>query len=103
MTTGATLELGITISNKKKYSNFNVYSCPIWGQKFKKKILTELKKWNEIIVLEDHLIDCGFFSFLNEIKSSFGLKLNIKSLSLNNSIIGKSGSQKFLNNLGGLK
>lgn len=103
LSTGATLELSVSISDKKKYSNFNVYSCPIWGQKLKNNIYNELKHWNEILVLEDHLIDCGFFSFLNEIKSYYGLKLKLKSLSLNNKIIGKSGSQKFLNNLGGLK
>ena len=99
LTTGATLELGLELLNKKKFANYNVYSCPVWGQKYKKKISTELKKWNEIIILEDHLIDCGFFSYISEINRN----VKIKSISLNPNIIGKVGSQKYLNSLGGLK
>ena len=100
LTTGSTLEIGIKFFlNKKKYSNFNVYSCQVWGQKYKKKISLELKKWKEIVILEDHLIDCGFYSFISEINRD----IKIKSISLNNNIIGKSGSQKYLNDLGGLR
>ena len=99
MTTGSTLELGLKLLKKKIFANYNVYSCPLWGQKHKKKISTELKKWKEIVVLEDHLIDCGFFSYISEINRN----IKIRSISLNPNIIGKAGSQKYLNNLGGLK
>ena len=99
LTTGATLELGLKMVSKTKYANFNVYTCPVWGQKYKKKILIELKKWKEIVILEDHLIDCGFFSYISEINRS----IKIRSISLNPNIIGKVGSQKYLNSLGGLK
>jgi transketolase len=99
LTTGSTLELGLKLLNKKKYSNFSVYSCPVWGQKYKKEISNELKKWKEIVILEDHLIDCGFFSYISEINRS----IKARSISLNPNIIGKVGSQKYLNSLGGLK
>ena len=99
LTTGATLELGLKLLSRKKFANYNVYSCPVWGQKYKKKISTELKKWNEIIILEEHLIDCGFFSYISEINRS----IKTISISLNHNIIGKVGSQKYLNSLGGLK
>ena len=99
LTTGATLELGLKMVSKTNYANFNVYTCPVWGQKYKKKISNELKKWKEIVILEDHLIDCGFFSYISEINRN----VKIKSISLNPNIIGKVGSQKYLNSLGGLK
>jgi len=99
LTTGATLELGLKMVSKTNYVNFNVYTCPVWGQKYKKKISNELKKWKEIVILEDHLIDCGFFSYISEINRN----VKIKSISLNPNIIGKVGSQKYLNSLGGLK
>ncbi|MDC0621352.1 hypothetical protein OAO88_00345 [Candidatus Pelagibacter sp.] len=99
LTTGATLELGLKMVSKTKYANFNVYTCPVWGQKYKKKILIELKKWKEIVILEDHLIDCGFFSYISEINRN----IKIRSISLNPEIIGKVGSQNYLNSLGGLK
>lgn len=73
------------------------------GQKYKKKIASEISKWDCITSIEDHLIDGGFYSFLNEIKSSYKLKVDLKSVALDSRIIGKVGSQKFLNNLAGLK
>lgn len=103
LTTGSTLETGLSFLRKKKYLNYNLYSCPLWGQKYKKKIASEISKWDCIISIEDHLIDGGFYSFLNEIKSSYKLKVDLKSVALDSRIIGKVGSQKFLNNLAGLK
>ena len=80
-------------------SCFSIVDCSVWGQKYKKKISTELKKWNEIIILEDHLIDYGFFSYISEINRS----IKARSISLNSNIIGKVGSQKYLYSLSGLK
>ena len=103
LTTGSTLLTGLKFLNKSKYKKFSLSSCPIWGQKFKKKIAKEIYKWKEIIVLEDHLIDCGFFSYIKEITHNTDKKIIIKSIALKNDIIGKSGSQEYLNELGGLK
>tara|TARA_Y100000816_G_C26062772_1_gene558224 strand:- start:246 stop:1124 length:879 start_codon:yes stop_codon:yes gene_type:complete len=103
LTTGSTLLTGLKFLKKSKYKKFSLSSCPIWGQKFKKKIAKEIYKWKEIIVLEDHLIDCGFFSYIKEITHNMDKKIIIKSIALKNDIIGKSGSQEYLNKLGGLK
>jgi hypothetical protein len=60
--------------------------------KFKAKQKKFLKKYNKINVIEDHLIDGGFYSWLSEsVQNS-----NLTSKSINNKIISKIGSQKFL-------
>ena len=69
---------------------------PIWGMKFKDMQKKEIKKWDEIIVLEDHIEDGGFGSWIKESINDTNIKTKIISKSLSKDIIGKVGSEKYL-------
>ena len=64
----------------------------LWGMKFKKNQKKNIKKFEKIDVVEDHLKDGGFQSWLNECNSN--IKLNSKSLK--KEVIDKVGSKDFL-------
>ena len=75
---------------------FDIYSCPIWGEKYKKKISNILKKYNIIYSIEDHLSCSGFGSFLYECCDEFNLDTKIKRFYLPNNIIGEVGDEQDL-------
>jgi transketolase len=85
----------------KEYSDYGIYSCPIWGPKFKKLQQNQIDNFEEITTVEDHLIDCGFGSWLREsiTKPISHIKLINKALSQD--IIGKVGSEEYLLKQGG--
>ena len=90
---------------KNKTSKYNWYSIPIWGMQQKKNQISKLLKYNEIITLENHLQDGGFGSWINEILT---LKNNKKKILVYNkfissNVIGKVGSEKYLNKIYGPK
>lgn len=96
LTTGNTLHLAKELVIKKKYKNYSIFSMPIWGMKFKDMQKKEIKKWDEIIVLEDHIEDGGFGSWIKESINDTNIKTKIISKSLSRDIIGKVGSEKYL-------
>lgn len=80
---------------KKNYKNYYIFSIPIWSMKSKKKQKKYINKFSEIIVIEKHFEDGGFSSWLRE--SNYLNKKNIiKSLSISPKVVGKVGSQDFL-------
>jgi len=84
------------LTQQKHLKNYNIYSCPLWGEKFKKDISSFLKNFKYIFSVEDHLSSSGFGSFLSECCEEFNVKTKIKRLTLKNSIIGKVGSEQEL-------
>lgn len=77
---------------KKKYP---IYSMPMWSMKVKKKQNLFIKKFKKVIVVEDHLQDGGFQSWILESLKNNN-KTHIISRSFNSKIIGKVGSENFL-------
>ncbi len=92
LTTGAVIEYVRNKITKKKIKNLNLYSIPLWSMKSKKTQIKKISKFNKIYVVEDHLQDGGFQSWLNESYTSSKLI----SKSLNEKVIYKLGSQSFL-------
>lgn len=91
------------VKNIDKYKNFGVYSCPVWSSKSKIEQEHNLNKFDEVITIEDHLIDGGFGSWLREsITNHSSLHLKLSNKALNQNIIGKVGSEEYLNKIGGL-
>lgn len=84
-----------------KYSDYGIYTCPIWGAKFKELQQSQIDLFDEIITVEDHLLDCGFGSWIREsiIKPESHIKITNKALSQD--IIGKVGSEDYLLKQGG--
>lgn len=92
LSTGAVIQFIIDKIDKKIYKPGSLFSMPLWGMKFKKYQNVNLKKYKEVIVVEDHLKDGGFQSWLNE--SLHSEKLISKSL--DSKVIKKVGSKEFL-------
>jgi transketolase len=92
LSTGSVIEFIINSFKSKKIKSRPLYSLPLWSMKSKKKQIKKIKKYNKIFVVENHLKDGGFQSWLNEAIN--GPKIISKSL--NSDVIDIVGSQSFL-------
>ena len=92
LTTGNVQKIAKQINSQ----NYSIYSLPIWGKKTKKITLSYLKKFNEIITVEDHFHDCGFGSWVNECLKETNKKVNIFSKYISDKIISDVGSKNYL-------
>ena len=79
-------------------------TVPMWGMKFKKKQIKNLKKYKKIITVENHLQDGGFGSWLSEslTQKQNNIETKIVSKFLDKKVIGKVGSEHYLNSRYGL-
>lgn len=94
--TGNTIEFANKLIKLKKYKDFDINCLPIWGLKLKKNQFNQMKNYNKIITIEDHLHDNGFGSWLSEsVESKY--KNRIENIALSSNVIGKVGDQKYLN------
>lgn len=96
LTTGNISHLAKNLLSKKQFNNYSLFSLPIWGMKFKEKQKKQIKKWDIILVLEDHLEDGGFGSWIKESVNNTKIKTKIVSKHINKKIISKVGSEKYL-------
>jgi transketolase len=94
--TGNISHLAKNLLSKKQFNNYSLFSLPIWGMKFKEKQKKQIKKWDIILVLEDHLEDGGFGSWIKESVNNTKIKTKIVSKHINKKIISKVGSEKYL-------
>jgi len=102
LTTSGGLKLAFNkLNSNKKYENYGIYSCPIWGQKYKNLQQSQIDNFEEIISVEDHLADGGFGSWLRESIVDLSSHEKLKNMALNNNIIGAVGSEEYLLKKGG--
>jgi len=80
LTTGSGLQIANEQFKKKKYKDFNFFSLPLWGMKYKKNQKKYLKNVKKIITFEDHLEDGGFGSWVKECNSESKIQIKIKAL-----------------------
>ena len=103
LTTGAMLALAHDWIQSTNYADYSICSMPIWGMKSKSMQAEQLQKWDAVVTIEDHLEDCGFGSWIREsLASRTDLGHNLTTIALDPKICGIVGTQKQLNNLGGL-
>ena len=102
LTTGSVQSLAIKIKNKN-FKNHSIYSMPIWGMKYKKIAKKIIKKFDEIITIEDHFQDGGFGSWIKECVVNTNIKTKIRSKFIQDSVINKVGSSDYLLNKHGPK
>tara|TARA_Y100000590_G_scaffold459562_1_gene616953 strand:- start:11499 stop:12392 length:894 start_codon:yes stop_codon:yes gene_type:complete len=96
LTTGNTLSLAKELILRKKYKDYSLFSLPFWGTKFKSMQANQIKRWKEIIVLEDHIEDGGFASWIKESLNNTNVKTKIISKHIDKKVIGKVGSERYL-------
>ena len=82
------------IAEKINKKNFSIYSLPIWGMKTKKITFNYLKKFEEVLIIEDHFEDGGFGSWIRECLKN--TKINITTKSINNNVLKTVGSKSYL-------
>ena len=95
LTTGSIQNLAKNIK-LKKYKNYSLYSMPIWGMKAKNKVKNIIKKFDEIITIEDHFYDGGFGSWLKECINDTNIKTKIVSKYIRPEVINEVGSREYL-------
>jgi transketolase len=64
--------------------------------KYKEKQKNQINRWDTILVLEDHLEDGGFGSWVKESINNTNIKTKIISKNINTRVISKVGSEKYL-------
>ncbi len=101
LSTGGGLILANKLLNEPQYSDYGIYTCPIWGSLNKKFQQKQIDKFDQIITIEDHLIDGGFGSWLRESIQNPDSHLKVFNKGYSNNIIGKVGSEDYLTNIGG--
>ena len=95
LTTGAVIDDAVKMQKKEQFSNYHIYSLPIWGMKYKTLQAQQINKWDEIVTLEDHLEDGGFGSYILECNSNIQTagKTKIELKSLNKNVCNTVGDQ----------
>ena len=94
--TGNTLYVGKEMIQLKKYKNFNLYTLPMWGMKYKVLQSKYLSRLKHLITIEDHIEDGGFSSWIKESAKEKINKIKITSKYFDSKIVGKVGSEKYL-------
>ena len=105
--TGATGFLGSELAEELLNNNYIVVATKrtfsdLWRCRgFEDKIMGQINKFDEIVTIEDHLLDCGFGSWLREsiVIPESHIKITNKALSLD--VIGKVGTENYLLKVGG--
>lgn len=103
LSTGASLQITMSLVSSCEYEDYSVYSIPLWSMAsklYQKKII---EKFERIITFEDHLPDGGFGAWLLEsVANEGGLCERIRIRGFDPNVCGVSASQAALNKLGGL-
>jgi transketolase len=90
VSTGGALEDVVKWMEREKIE-CNLMSVPLWGLSYKNKLNDELNKYKNIYVYEDHIQDCGFYSWIVE---NVEKKINIISKSISSEIIGLTATKE---------
>lgn len=99
LSTGATFNI-TSLAAKQSDS---LHTLPLWGISSKRFQADQVKNYQSVITVEDHLFDCGMGSWMMEALSSYPKllqRLKIKALSVD--VCGIVGQQSILNKVGGL-
>ena len=102
MSTGAAFQLVMQSEFIEKNAEYFVFTIPAWSMSSKSIQHSVLKEFDEILVVEDHLLDGGFCSWMLESSILCDNDCNIKSIALDRKVCGTVGSQDTLNLYGGL-
>lgn len=102
LTVSGGLQYAMEAIEKEKFKDYNIYTLPVWSMSSKSIQDEQLDQFEKVITIEDHLLDGGFGSWLLESANGIN-RSKIISKALSKDIIGKVGSEEFLNQIGGLK
>ena len=102
LTTGTALKIGKELQDLTE-NKFTVMTMPLWSMHCKQQMAKKISNFEEVLVLEDHLIDGGFGSWILEsLQKNKDLYSRVTLCSLDSRVCGMVGSQNTLNKEGGL-
>jgi len=94
VTTGAVLNRAMQINEELDY---DVYSMPLWGMKYKEQQLENILSYDSVITIEDHLLDAGFGSWMLEsLSNQPHERSKIRSYGLSSDVCGMVGKEDTL-------
>jgi transketolase len=104
LTTGSALSIvNCAITDESAQDNWDLFSMPLWGMKYKNTQIAQVGNYEKIMTVEDHLYDGGFGSWMLEATNEDKFaQAKIDFLALDPKICGMVGKQLTLNNCGGL-
>lgn len=83
--------------------DYDFFTIPLWGMGYKSQQPEQLGRYDVVLAVEDHLIDCGMGSWLLEaIADSEKCETKIKTIGLNAKVTGMAACQRTLNEFGGI-
>ena len=103
LSTGFGLDFALRLVNQKKFKNYKIYSCPIWGNKYKDIQEQQLESFDEVFTVEDHLKAGGFGSWIRESIKEPKNHEKLNHFYYKDDIIGKVGSENYLMNFFSIK
>lgn len=95
ITTGKTQEIAKSMI-KGKYKDYSLYSLPAWGMKSKKIFFDSVRKFKNIVTMEDHFLDGGFGSWVNEILINYKNNILVRNKYISSKSIYDVGSKDYL-------
>ena len=103
LSTGAGLQIAMEWAKHPEHVDRSIYTMPLWSMADKVSQAEQLRRHQEVLTIEDHLLDGGFCSWLLEAKAlDAQLDCTIRPIALSPDVCGTVGSQATLNQLGGL-
>lgn len=104
ITTGAGLQIAMTRIQQERYSEYSIFSVPLWSMESKSAMTTQLSSFARVSTIEDHLYDGGFGSWILELLAKNNLmQCEVELIALDPIVCGSVGSQSTLNSLGGIQ
>jgi transketolase len=73
-----------------------VYSVPLWGRPALSQFIEEIKEFQTIITVEDHVLEGGFGSYVMEAISFSGLSSRVMPVALDSDVVGKVAQERTL-------
>lgn len=104
LSTGAALALTSELANyQPDLADATIVSMPLWGMQTKALQVEQIRRFDRVTTVEDHLVDGGFGSWLLEATiSAPDLLSRIRIKALDSKVSGMVGKQSTLNEQGGL-
>lgn len=92
------------VETSKPPCSIDFFSCPIWSPADNSRMLDFLSLPNKLIVIEEHLLHCGFGSWIleNLHESQLLMSKKIALLALKDSVCGEVANQEELIRFGGI-
>lgn len=102
LTSGSVMNLALKTTEKLS-NRWSVYTLPLWSEAVKPLVQAQIRKFKNIITIEEHLYAGGFGSYVREAAGNeTPLQQRIYCHALTDSVCGMVGSQSYLKQQSGL-